>query len=180
MIHSTYDRIVSRMTARSAFWYRRFRAAAYVSAAGLTVLTLLIVLPFHPFSYLPPIIEGGGPGTWFLLGYILYAAVGFGGFAGLSALMFAVETYEGRRANDTVMAAGFILLFAGVTVTSILLLLAGALGGYAINIEGNTTQFAQGILSPYVDPITLSSLVSVIAAGLLVFGMTSSKMPTIE
>jgi len=168
------------MTTRSTFWYRRFRAAAYVSAAGLAVLTLIIVLPFHPFSFLPPIIEGGGPGTWFLLGYLLYAAVGFCGFAGLSALLFEIETYEGRKADDTVMAASFILLFVGVTATSLLLLLAGASGGYAVNIEGDTTQVAQGILGPYVNPITLSSLVSVIAAILLVFGMTSAKMPANE
>lgn len=164
------------MTTSGILWYRRFRAAAYTSMVGLIVLTLLIVLPIHPFSYLPPIIEGGGPGLWFLLGYLIYAAVGFGGFASLSALMFAVETYEGRRGDDTMMTAGFVLLYSGVTVTSVLLLLAGALGGYAINVQGVTTQVAGNTLGLFVYPITTSSLVSVIAAALLVFGMSGAKV----
>src|SRR5271157_372784 len=107
------------------------------------ILTLFVVLPFRPFSFLPPIIEAGGPGLWFLLGYLLYAAVGFGGFAALSALMFTIETYESRKPDDALTLAGFALLYAGVTVTSVLLLLAGALGGYAISVGGATTQAAE-------------------------------------
>jgi hypothetical protein len=166
------------LTENVKFWYRRFRSAAFVSMVVLMVLTLFVVLPFRPFSFIPPIIEAGGPGLWFLLGYVLYAAVGFGGFAALSALMFTIETYESRRPDDALTLAGFALLYAGVTAASALLLLAGALGGYAVNVEGVTTQAAATTLDPFVYPIIMSSLVSIIAAGLLVTAMTRAKMPS--
>lgn len=56
---------------RDKFWYKRFRTVAYLSAIGLLILTLLTILPFRPFSYLPPIIAARGPGSRFLLGYAL-------------------------------------------------------------------------------------------------------------
>lgn len=50
-------------TQPKAFWYRWFRGAAYVSAIGSLVWTMMVILPFAPFSYLPPIIAGEGPAT---------------------------------------------------------------------------------------------------------------------
>jgi hypothetical protein len=161
-------------------WYERFRAAALLSAVGLMILTIILVLPVRPFSYFPPIIVGGGPGIWLLLGYLLYATVGFGGFAGLSALVFVIETHEGRRPDGTLMASGLALLYAGVTATCLLLVLAGASGGYAATIEGASAQTVGSILNPYVYPVTLTSLLSVVGAGLLVLGMAGAKATSIE
>lgn len=160
-------------------WYRRFRTAAYISVAGLMLLTFIMVIPSKPFSYLPPIIVSGGPGLWLLLGYVLYAAVGFGGFASLSALLFTIETHEGRRPDGRVMSAGFVLLFAGLNLTCILLILAGVIGGYASAIQGAATQTVEANLNPYVYPTTFTSLLSVVGAGLLIFGMTGAKARTV-
>lgn len=177
-LHSKWRHLV--LAQIKVLWYRRFRAAAYVSSVGLMLLTFIIVLPFHPFSYLPPIIVSGGPGIWLLLGYVLYAIVGFGGFASLSALLFVVETHEGRRPDSRMMTAGFALLFAGVTLSCVLLVLAGALGGYASTIKGASTQAVEAMLNPYVYPTTVTALASVIGAGLLIVGMTGAKARTIE
>lgn len=160
--------------AEKKFWYRRFRNAAYVTVLGWIAWTLVIVLPVAPFSYLPPIMIGGGPGTWFLLGYILYVAVGVGGFAGLSAFLFAIETYERRRLNETVMLIGFVLLCLGLNVGCLLLGVAGAMGGYALTIEHNTVSAAQSILSVYVDPITAAALVAAAGAVLSIYGMVTA------
>ena len=161
-------------------WYKRFRAAAFFSAAALMVLTVLIVLPFRPFSYLPPIMVSGGPGVWLLLGYVLYVAVGFGGFGIFSTMLFAAETHEGLRPNRGVMTLGFILLVAGVTLSCWLLVLAGSLGGYSSSIQGGTTQAVDAVLSPFVYPITLTALASVLGAGLLILGMTGAKARSVE
>jgi hypothetical protein len=163
------------LTGEKKFWYKRFRNAAYITIVGSAVWTIAIVLPLMPFSYLPPIIVGGGPGTWFLLGYVLYLTVGVGGLAALSALIFAIETYEGRILNEGIMMAGLTLLFSGVTVGCVLLGVAGVVGGYALTIQHTTVETVQNTLELYVDPITLASLVAVAGAGVSVFGMVTAK-----
>jgi len=168
------------MANQEALWYRRFRAAAYASIVGLMGLTFIIVLPFRPFSYLPPIIVGGGPGEWLVLGYLLYAVLGSCGFGALSALLFALETHEGRRPDARMMAAALVLLFIGVTAACALLMLAGAMGGYSITIEGATTQATESTMAPYVYPVSLAALAAVLGAGLLVVGMTNAKAPSNE
>ena len=170
----------ARSLTSEVLWYRRFRAAAYASAIGLIILSVLIVLPLRPFSYLPPIIVGGSAGEWLLLGYVLYGAVGFCGFAAVSSLLFVLESHEGRRVDGRVMGAALVLLFAGVTASCLLLVLAGALGGYDITIEGQTTQAAGKLLGAYVYPVTLTVLSAVVGTCLLVLGMSSAKAPRVE
>ncbi len=156
-------------------WYRRFRAAAYVNAIGSALWTFAIVLPFAPFSYLQPIMAGGGPGIWFVLGYLVYLVVGVGGFASISSLLYVIETQEKRGLNQECMLAGLILLFVGVLAGCFLLGLAGALGGYVLIIQHSTVSAAQSILSPYVLPISAMSLAALVGAGVLVYGMAAAK-----
>jgi hypothetical protein len=160
---------------RTTFWYRRFRTAAYLNAVGSILWTIAILLPFTPFSYLPPIIVGGGPGVWFLLGYVLYVAVGVGGFAGFSALLFEIETYEGRSPEKTVMLFGLILSLIGVAITCVLLGIAGASGGYALTIAHASENATEALLVPYVNPITTASLITVAGAAVSMYGMATAK-----
>jgi hypothetical protein len=160
---------------RNTFWYRQFRTAAYLNAVGSILWTIAILLPFTPFSYLPPIIVGGGPGVWFLLGYVLYVAVGVGGFAGFSALLFQIETYEKRLPEKTVMLSGLILSLIGVVITCVLLGVAGASGGYALTIAHVSENATAALLVPYVNPITATSLIAVAGAGASIYGMTTAK-----
>jgi hypothetical protein len=166
------------LTTEKTFWYKRFRTAAYVTVVGSMIWTIVIVLPFVPLSYLPPIMIGGGPGTWLLLGYVLYLTVGVGGFAGLSAFLFTMETYESRTFNGRIMSTGLILLYLGVTAGSVLLGIAGAIGGYALTIQHSTVGATQSLLSPYVDPITIASLLAVAGAGVCMYGMITAKAKT--
>jgi len=157
------------------FWYSRFRTAAYANAVGSILWTIAIVLPFSPFSYLQPIMVGGGPGTWFLVGYLLYPTVGVGGFASISSLLFVIETYERRTLNRAIMLIGFILLYVGVLAGCVLLGLAGVSGGYATIVQGSTVNVAQNVLAPYVTPISTASLAAVGGAGVLIYGMAAAK-----
>lgn len=163
------------MAVERKFWYKRFRNVAYVTIVGSAVWTIALMLPLMPFSYLPPIIVGGGPGTWLLLAYVLYLAVGVGGLAALSVLIFVIETYERRILNERIMMAGLASLFFGVTVGCILLGIAGAVGGYALTIQHTTVDTVRYTLELYVNPITVASLVAVAGAGILVFGMATAK-----
>jgi hypothetical protein len=139
------------------------------------VWTIAILLPIAPFSYLQPIVVGGGPGTWFLLGYLLYPTIGVGGFGAISSFLFAIETYELRTPNGKIMSVGLALLVVGVLAGCLLLGIAGVSGGYTIVILHSTSDVAQDILSPYVNPITAASLIAVIGAGTSLYGMAAAK-----
>jgi len=156
-------------------WYKRFRAAACLNAIVWMVWTVVILAPFVPFSYLQPIMIGGGAGSWFLLGYLLFPIVAIGGFAGISSLVFVIETYERRMINCGVMLTGLVMLYAGVLVGCLLLAMAGASGGYALTIQRSAVNTAQDLLSPYVGPITVASLVAVAGTGLTIYGMATAK-----
>lgn len=137
-----------------------------------------MVIPVAPFSYLPPIMVGGGPGTWLLLGYLLYPAVGIGGLASLSAFLFMLETFERRVPDGRIMLTGLLLLEAGVLVGCILLGVAGAAGGYAITVAHSNVEAARSVLRPFVNPITVASLVAVAGAAACILGLATARKPT--
>jgi hypothetical protein len=163
------------LAARKGSWYKRYRTAAYLNAIVWIAWTVAILLPFAPFSYLQPIIVGGGAGTWFLVAYLLFPTVAVGGFAGISSLVFVIEAYERRRLNHAVMLTGFILLYGGAVAGCLLLGIAGASGGYALVIQPSTVNAAQNVLSPYVDPITAASSIAVAGTVFTTYGMATAK-----
>lgn len=168
---------VSETGSVGQLWYRRYREAAYASTLAALVWTVVIVLPFEPFSYLPPIIVGGGPGIWLVLGYVLFIVIGIGGFGALSAFLTTVELHEKRRVDPRTMWPALILLWAGVAGSCLLLAVAGAVGGYASTFQTMSAQSIHDLLTPYVDPITTLTLIAVIGAGLAVLSMVRARWP---
>jgi len=162
---------------REPRWYRRYRAAAYASTLAALVWTVLIVLPFAPFSNLPPIIVGGGPGIWFILAYVLFIVVGVGGFGALSAFLTTVEVHEGRTVDSLSMWLALVLLIVGVAGSCLLLGVAGAVGGYASISGTSSASSIDNMLSPYVNPITTLTLIAVIGAALAVLSMVRARWP---
>lgn len=156
---------------RAQFWYRRFRTASYIAASGTLILTFLIVLPFPPFSYLPPVIVGGGAGTWFIISYFLLLTVGVGGFGVLSSFIYTIELHEGRSIDSRLMWPAFLLLGFGLATSCCLLAIAGAVGGYTATIGTLSSTSVDILLSPYVYPITVSTLVAVAGAALALCAM---------
>ena len=164
------------MTSTGPFWYSRFRTAAYVGLLVSLVWTVVIALPFVPFSYLPPIIVAGGPGMWFVLSYVLYISVSVGGFGVLSFLLYVIEMQEKRALDQTTIALGFVLLNFGVAASCLLLAVAGALSGYGLT-SGNATETAtRNLLSYFVYPTATSVVVSAAGAVLVVLAMTRAKV----
>jgi len=139
------------------------------------VWTIAILLPFSPFSYLQPIMVGGGAGTWFLLGYVLFFVVAVLGFALISALLFTIEFHERRMLNHEIMLIGFILLYVGALSGCILLGIAGVVGGYPQIIQNSTVSAAQDVLSQFVTPTTAACSLAVVGAALTVYAMATAK-----
>jgi hypothetical protein len=153
-------------------WSYRFRMAAVTAGVGAVVWTILMIIPAAPFSSVQPILVGGGPGTWLLLGYVLYMVAGFCALAGMSALL-PVGNAPGAPSFDSFLTAGLGLYYAGVTATSVLLGLAGYVGGYASTISRLPEQSIEGQLSPYVGPITFAALAA--CAGALIILVSLSR-----
>ena len=139
------------------------------------VWTFMILLPFPPFSYLQPIMVGGGAGTGFVVAYFLLLAVAVVGFAAISSILFVIEAHEKRNPNYKAMLIGVILLYAGTMSGLILLGLAGAIGGYASVIENSTVSVTDTLLSPYVNFITTACLAAIVGAGFTIYGMGTAK-----
>lgn len=157
------------------WWYKRFRAAAYVNTFVWLAWTVAILLPFPPFSYLQPIMVAGGAAVWFLVGYFLFVTVSVLGFAGISSFIFAIEIHEMRRLNPEIMLAGFVLLYAGTLVGCALLGFAGASGGYVVVIQQSTVNVTRSALLPYVDPIIAASVAAIAGTACTVYGMATAK-----
>lgn len=163
---------------RGALWYRRYRGAAYVNTLAALVWTAIIVMPFDPFRFLPPIMVGGGPGLWFVLAYVLYIVVGIGGFGALSAFLTTVELHENRLVDSRTMWPALGMLSVGMTGTCLLLAVAGAVGGYASVYGTSTANSIDALLSPYVYPITSMVLITVVGATLAVLSMARARWPS--
>ncbi|MEM0482573.1 MAG: hypothetical protein QXM16_06795 [Nitrososphaerota archaeon] len=145
-------------------WASRYRKGAVVNASVSAFWTLLYVLPFDPFPTLLKIVVAGGPGVWFMLGYLLYMIVGFGGFLGLSYLYSTSEDSGGRRVNDALALTGYAALFIGFTGTTVGLAVAGAVGGYTAVILHAPAENVRMVMEPFVNPLRILCLIAVMGA----------------
>ncbi|MEM3865466.1 MAG: hypothetical protein QW724_06745 [Nitrososphaerota archaeon] len=141
-----------------------FRKGFIVNALIAILWTVLIILPFEPFSLLLRIIVGGGPGIWFLVAYILYIIIGPLLFIGFSYLYYLAEEVWRTETSNMFSVAGFYLLFIGANITLIVLAVAGAVGGYYLNIIHAPIESVRGILEPFVNPLRVLTLVTIIGA----------------
>ncbi|GBC71781.1 hypothetical protein HRbin02_01569 [Candidatus Calditenuaceae archaeon HR02] len=143
-------------------WASRYRSGAVANAFVSILWTLLYVLPFEPFPVLLKIVVAGGPGVWFMLGYLLYIIVGFGGFLGLSYLYSIAEAAGAKRVNNFLALTGYAALFIGFTGTTIGLAVAGAVGGYTAVILHAPAENVRMVMEPFVNPLRILCLVTVI------------------
>lgn len=141
-----------------------FRKATIINSLISIVWTIIIILPIEPFSLLLRVIVGGGPGTWFLLAYILHIIIGSGVFLGFSYLYYTIEDSLNIKAGNIFNLIGFFLLFIGANITLIVLAIAGAIGGYYLNIVHVPIELIRDTLESFVNPLRILSLVTVVGA----------------
>ena len=155
-------------------WSRIYRRLALLNAVVAAAWTLILITRVKPLSYLLPIMAEGGPGTWLILGYILYITIGFCGFIGFSVLYKQLEVEE-RVINSRLATIGLLTLFVGSTSATILLGVGGAIGGYARTVQHLPTQQIQAKLEPFVDIITAFTIVAVIGVLVNIVSIVKSK-----
>jgi hypothetical protein len=158
-------------------WYVWFRTACFVNVFVALVWTTLLILPFTPFSYALPIMEGGGPGQWLTVGYLLFVSVGIGLLGWLSGAIHTIEVGEGRNLSNSLASFGLVLLFFGVDLSCVTLGYAGALGGYQSTIGFASTTSLKQLLSPFVNPITAMVLVAMAGSVLTLLAMIRARGP---
>jgi heme/copper-type cytochrome/quinol oxidase subunit 1 len=156
-------------------WYRVFRNAAYINALISVIWTVLLIIPSPPFSYLLVIVERGGPGTWFLVAYFLYLIAGSVGFAGISSMLYIMEVLEKRSMNRIAMYIGFSFSYIGVLLSSVMLGVAGEIGGYEMYLADYPETRVASLLSSFVYPITFTAFLAVIGIIVIIIALMSSR-----
>ncbi|AIF82979.1 hypothetical protein NTE_00903 [Candidatus Nitrososphaera evergladensis SR1] len=181
---------MSRVGNEKDKWTKRFMAAAIVQGAIVAGLTIFLLL--SQISFLKPeisrVIAGGGAGTWFTFGYVMYIIIGVIGVA-VSALFYHyLENVVGKRMQkgaDVLAWVHLILMNIGTVATMGMLMYAGYIGGasmlpQSVGGKGYNAGQAHEILAPFVEPISATVImivIGVIAGGagfLLTYSSTSS------
>jgi hypothetical protein len=108
------------------------------------------------------VIAGGGAGTWFTVGYVVYLIVGVVGMAVTSLFYFYIETIQGKDYKGIAKGFAWIHLLLGnigVAGASVLTMIGGYLGGAAMQpkqfggMGWDTGQVHVNILQYYTIPI---------------------------
>jgi hypothetical protein len=157
-------------------WTKRFIVAAIVQGAIIVGLTAFLVL--GQISFLKPevsrVIAGGGAGTWFTFGYIIYIVVGVIGVAVSALFYYYLEDVLKKQYNASRLAKGLawghlFLMNIGTTAAAGMLMYAGYVSGAAmlplsVGGKGFTQEQAHQILAPFVVPISGAILILTLGA----------------
>ncbi|HEV2226454.1 MAG TPA: hypothetical protein VGR56_06580 [Nitrososphaerales archaeon] len=158
-------------------WMPRFIWAAVLQGLFAVIWTLFIVSPFTKPSpsYL---IAGGGAGTWFTMGYILYIMIGVLAVAVTGLFYYYIEDIIGKvykGLTNTLAWAHYVLMNVGVAAATWSLMYYGYVGGVALlpasEGGGNHTSYwvHVNILGPVVNPI--GYMVGIAAVGVILGGL---------
>jgi hypothetical protein len=115
-------------------WMPRFIWAAVLQGLFAVVWTLFIVSPYTTPSpsYL---IAGGGAGTWFTMGYLLYIMIGVLAVAVTGLFYFYIEDILGKVYTGLTSGlawAHYVLMNVGVAAATWSLMYYGYLAGVAL------------------------------------------------
>jgi|SRR5579875_2465103 len=158
-------------------WSNRFIWAAIIQGLIATVVTIPIVLPTITPA-VSRVIAAGGAGTWFLVGYVMYIAVGVIAVGLTSLFYYHFEVNLGRPyrgASNALAWIHLILMNVGAAAASLLLMYAGYFGGAGMlpvsqGGQGWTSEQAHvNLLAGLVDPIAYALIatgIGVLAGGL--------------
>jgi len=116
-------------------WSRLWLYSSLFHGAVAALLTLLIVVPALE---IPRIISGGGAGTWFTIGYIMYLLGGPLGSIGFSVLYAGVGT-GGSALNSRLGWLHLTLTNLGVMSACYQLIYGGYIAGYMQHIAPSIT-----------------------------------------
>ncbi len=168
---------MSTLTLAPGKWAGRFIWASIIQGLLAVAWTLFIIDPY--ISYSPSkVIAGGGGGTWFFVGYIVYLLIGVVAVAVTAIFYFYIEQVQHKAYKGLTSAlawAHLLLMNVGVAGAAFLLMYGGYVAGVAaapVSSGGgglNAGQIHVQILGGLVDPIGL--LVGAAALGAILGGL---------
>jgi heme/copper-type cytochrome/quinol oxidase subunit 1 len=158
-------------------WAGRFIWAAVINGLLAVIWTLFVIDPYVAFSP-SKVIAGGGAGTWFFVGYVMYIMVGVVAVAVTAIFYFYIESIRGkvyRGLTNALAWAHLTLMNAGAIGATFLLMWGGYRAGVASAATSsgggglNSGQIHVQILSALVNPIGI--FVAVAALGAILGGL---------
>lgn len=162
-------------------WTKRFIVAAIIQGAIIVGLTAFIVMGDGLGVNVPQVsrvIAGGGAGTWFAFGYVMYVVVGVIGVA-VSALFYHyleqnMQRYYRGKLSRVLAWIHLILMNVGSSIAMGMMMYVGYVGGGSMLSEsvggkGFDAEHAHLLMGPFVNPIGMAILV--ILAGVLAGGL---------
>jgi len=160
-------------------WCLRFTVASVIHGLGVAVWSGLFLVDRIGITLnFSKIMAGGGAGTWFTIGYLLYMLTGFIGMAVQGAIYYFLPKLLNRSIySDKLALAHFVLMNVAVVGATWLLGYAGFIGG-SLAIAKQSELIHPSIVG-FVEPIgyfvaigSLSALIAIIN-----FGLTLTKSP---
>lgn len=145
-------------------WSRRFMVAAVIHGVGIAIWSGLFLLDGIGIPLnLSKIIAGGGVGTWFTVGYLLYVITGFLGMTAQGALyQYAASLTDGELHSDRLALVHFGLMNIAVVGATWMLGYAGFIGG-SLTLADRVTEVHVAVVG-YVNPVGVCILIGVVAA----------------
>lgn len=153
--------------------YRWFVGASVLHGLGVAVWSGLFLLDGIGITLnLSRIIAGGGVGTWFTVGYMLYLTTGFIGMAVQGFLYYTISESRGSLFSGKLAMVHFVLMNIAVMGTTWMLGYAGFVGG-TLTLEGRVSEVHTSIVG-YVNPIGYFILAGVVSALIGTFNILKS------
>ena len=159
---------MSYMSGVSERWSKRFMIASVIHGIGFAVWSGLFLLDGIGFELnLSRIIAGGGAGTWFTIGYLLYLITGFVGMTVQGTLYYLTpQLFQRELYSDKLALAHFVLINIAVVSATWMLGMAGFQGG-SLALAGREAEIHNTVIA-YVVPIGYSIILGVGSALLYV------------
>lgn len=108
---------------------RYFMYIALVNALAAALFTTPILVP----TFGIPLIAGVFPGTWMLIAYVVFLAVGVMGMVGWAAMYYLASRLAGKKQTNKIFAiAHLVIVEVSVYGYASLMSAAGWLGGQAL------------------------------------------------
>jgi hypothetical protein len=120
------------------------------------------------------IIAGGSAGNWFFVGYITLIAVGCGGILACGTVQHVLSTILNKKPNNLFSWIGLIVWEIGIIGSTLLLGLAGFIGGSGL-LDGLATSAIHEKIVIYALPVEILIFIAIIGFFISIINIYTSS-----
>lgn len=157
---------MERIDGSTRTWTKRYAWIAGINA----LIAFGWIVPLFLDTRISRTIAGGSVGTWGMLGFLLWITVGVLGFAALAAMTYVLGNTVPGKLNDAVNWVHVGLMEVGTLGATLLLGIAGYIGGTALLAGASPGEVHQQIAF-VVEPIPIVAILALLAAVGVVVGV---------